>query len=254
MAILQEGDSGPDVRALQDALAARGYSVLIDGDFGAGTTAAVRAFQAQNLDPQGAPLVIDGKVGHLTSWSLRNDKPQAQTVPNVDFTQMPEAAQGGTPAGLSALSIAVAELRAGAREVGGDNRGPFVKKYLAPARVPEGNSWCAAFVSWCFLQASGGDAARMPIGYSPGARAVLVDFQRKGWAKSPESGYAPRPGDCVFWWRVRADGWQGHMGFVHHVKDGFLYTIEGNRSARVEGFSHVLSRMEKLLGFGSVGG
>jgi hypothetical protein len=29
-----------------------------------------------------------------------------------------------------------------------------------------------------------------------------------------------------------------------------LYTIEGNRSPRVQGFSYVFSRMEKLLGYG----
>jgi hypothetical protein len=48
------------------------------------------------------------------------------------------------------------------------------------------------------------------------------------------------------------DGWQGHVGLVHQVKDGMLYTIEGNRSPRVQGFSYVLSRMDKLLGFGHV--
>jgi len=47
-------------------------------------------------------------------------------------------------------------------------------------------------------------------------------------------------------------GWQGHIGLVHSVKDGMLYTIEGNRSPRVQGFSYVLSRVEQLLGFGHV--
>jgi hypothetical protein len=31
-----------------------------------------------------------------------------------------------------------------------------------------------------------------------------------------------------------------------------VYTIEGNKSPRVQGFSYVLSRIEKLLGFGHV--
>ncbi len=34
--------------------------------------------------------------------------------------------------------------------------------------------------------------------------------------------------------------------------NGMLYTIEGNRSPRVQGFSYVLSRMDKLLGYGHV--
>ena len=39
---------------------------------------------------------------------------------------------------------------------------------------------------------------------------------------------------------------------VYQVKDGLLYTIEGNKSPKVQGFSYVFNRMEKLLGFGHV--
>jgi hypothetical protein len=83
---------------------------------------------------------------------------------------------------------------------------------------------------------------------------MLRQFRDRGWAHAPGSGYEPEPGDIVVWWRVRADGWQGHVGLVHQVKDGMLYTIEGNKSTRVQGFSYVYSRMEKLLGFGQVPG
>ncbi|MGO2746525.1 peptidoglycan-binding domain-containing protein [Microbacterium sp.] len=38
------GDTGPDVKALQNALAARGYNVSVDGEFGAVTEQAVRAW------------------------------------------------------------------------------------------------------------------------------------------------------------------------------------------------------------------
>jgi len=41
-------------------------------------------------------------------------------------------------------------------------------------------------------------------------------------------------------------------GIVHHVEHGVLYTIEGNRTPQVHGFDYVLSRMEKLLGYGHV--
>jgi len=54
------------------------------------------------------------------------------------------------------------------------------------------------------------------------------------------------------WWRVRSAGRRGHVGLVHHVSDGILYTIEGNRTSCVAGFDYVLSRMEKLLGYGHV--
>jgi hypothetical protein len=92
----------------------------------------------------------------------------------------------------------------------------------------------------------------MPFKYCPGARALLTRFRDKGWASAPQDGYQPMPGDPVFWWRVNLTGWQGHVGLVHQLLDGMLYTIEGNRSPRVQGFSYVFSRMDRLLGFGHV--
>ena len=77
-------------------------------------------------------------------------------------------------------------------------------------------------------------------------------MKNKGWTYEPGSGYEPTPGDLVFWWRVKFSGWQGHVGFVHQVRDGILYTVEGNKSPRVQGVTYVLSRMGRLLGFGHV--
>jgi hypothetical protein len=37
--------------------------------------------------------------------------------------------------------------------------------------------------------------------------------------------------------RELLEGWKGHVGLVHQLKDGMLYTMEGNRSPRVQGFS-----------------
>ena len=138
------------------------------------------------------------------------------------------------------------------REIGGDNRGPLVLKYLAPAGLDEAQSWCAGFVSYCFMQASGGDKAVMPFTYIASARSLLAEFKQQGWSNAPGSAYVPMPGDVVLWWRASLAGWLGHTGMVHSVQDGMLYTIEGNHSPRVRDFSHVLGRMDKLLGFGHV--
>ncbi len=247
MSQLTIGSRGAEVRELQRLLNERGYPVEVDGDFGTKTKNAVRAFQSQNLDQLGQPLVVDGKVGPLTWWSLTHRKPLIEPVSAVDFTKMPPAALGGSAFGRAALKIAIGELKAGAGEEGGNNKGKWVRKYLN-GFGPEGSSWCAAFTSWCYDQNSGG----CPFNYSLGARDILKQFKSRGWAHEPQSGYSPEPGDVVVWWRVRADGWQGHVGLVHSVKDGFLYTIEGNKSPKVQGFSYVFSRMEKLLGFGQV--
>jgi hypothetical protein len=249
---LKQGDQGPEVTELQKLLTERGYPVEALGIFGPKTYRAARAFQSQNLDQHGQPLVVDGKVGPLTWWSLTHPKPVIVPPSAVDYGTLPPPEAGGSVAGRAALAAAIGELKAGAGEVGGNNCGPWVKKYLMPAGLPEGNPWCASLVSWCYLQAGGGDKRAMPFAYCPGARNLLAEFKTKGWAYGPLSGYPPQPGDIIVWWREKLSGWLGHVGFVHQVKDGMLYTIEGNKSPKVQGFSYVFSRMDKLLGFGHV--
>ncbi len=250
MDTLHKGDQGSQVSQLQKLLVQRGYAADLNGTFDTRTWQAVRAFQTQNLDQHGQPLVVDGVVGPLSWWSLWNPKPFIRTPTAVDYSVLP--ARGGGRIGRAALAVAIGELKANAGEIGGDNRGPFVRKYLTPAGLDEGNSWCAGFVSWCFLQASGGNEAAMPFAYTASARTLLAEFKQRERASAPGSGYVPQPGDVVVWWRVSLAGWHGHTGLVHSVQDGMLYTIEGNRSPRVQGFSYVLSRMDKLLGFGHV--
>ena len=233
---LRKGDHGPRASLLLRLLTRRGYAAGNSGTFDPATRQAVRAFQAQNLDQHGLPLVIDGVVGPLTQWSLQHPKPLIDTPAAVDFAAMPAA--GGSARGRAALAAAIGELKAGACESGGNNCGAFVRKYLAPAGVAEGNSWCASFVSWCYLQAAGGGKAAMPFAYVPGARAMLAEFKAQGGAHAPGDGYLPQPGDTVVWWRVNARGWQGHAGLVHSVRDGMLYTIEG-RIDRLLGYGHV---------------
>lgn len=250
--LLKKGDQGTQVRELQNLLVSKGFPIDVDGVFGPQTHRAVRAFQSQNLDQHGQPLVVDGKVGPLTWWSLTHPKPDIITPAAVDFETMPAPEAGGSVLGRNALAAAISELKAGATEEGGNNRGPWVEKYLAPAGLGPGNAWCASFVSWCYLQASGGHKSAMPFAYSPGARALLTEFKEQNLAHAPKSGYQPEPGDIVVWWRVKLQGWMGHVGLVHQLKEGMLYTIEGNKSPRVQGFSYVFSRMERLLGFGHV--
>ena len=247
--LLKKGDQGAEVQEVQTLLMEKGYLINeeISGVFDNETLRAVRLFQAQNLDQHGQPLTVDGKIGELTWFSLHNPKPIIQPHSAVDFMQMPPASLGGSARGRAALAVAIGELKAGAGEVGGNNRGRFVKKYLH-GLVSEGNPWCAGFVSFCFSQ----NAPGMPFAYTVGARDVLRQFKGKGWAQPPSSDYVPVPGDVVVWWRESLPSGKGHVGLVHQLSNGFLYTIEGNKSPNVQGFSYVLSRMDKLLGFGHV--
>ena len=128
-----------------------------------------------------------------------------------------------------------------------------MKKYLQPTGLAEGNSWCAAFVSWCFLQAANGDTSKMPFKYTAGARNIYNQFKSNGMSiAATDNGFVPQPGDIVAWWRVSMPSGLGHIGIVHHFEDGFIYTIEGNKAANVAGFSYIKTRLDKVLGFGRV--
>ena len=89
----------------------------------------------------------------------------------------------------------------------------------------------------------------MPFKYSAGARNIYNQLKQKGFIYDAAR-TQPSPGDIVTWWRVSMPSGFGHIAIVHHYKDGFLYTLEGNKAANVAGFSYVKTRMDKLLGYG----
>jgi zinc D-Ala-D-Ala carboxypeptidase len=62
---LKVGMRNDEVKNLQNALRAKGYNIVADGDFGTGTLNAVKSFQAKNA------LTADGVVGNGTAWALR---------------------------------------------------------------------------------------------------------------------------------------------------------------------------------------
>ncbi len=256
--VLRRGAAGIEVERLQRLLnhwlAREGALLLIeDGHLGARTDRAVRAFQSSNVDNLGRALAVDGVVGGITWGALlriatgQPDPAAHPLVPSPEghvwWESMPVGTPEGSPRGRAALGVAVGESIAGAGEVGGDNMGPDVDKYLNDIVEPP-NDWCAGFVCWC-LKESGA----MPFPYTVGARKILSLAAQAGLTtfKDPTS-TAPQPGDIVVWWRGSQSGWQGHTGFVHHVDQGRLFTIEGNRTSRVEGFDYPLVGMEKLLG------
>ncbi len=59
-----------DVKEVQQRLGDLGFDVSADGILGPETRAAVKAFQAQNVDASGTPLAVDGVAGPATWASL----------------------------------------------------------------------------------------------------------------------------------------------------------------------------------------
>jgi hypothetical protein len=244
--VLKLNDRGNRVLTLTRLLVDRGYLRKPKAVFDKTVQRAVNDFQARHVDELGRPLVADGVVGPLTWWALRN--PDNRDVP-VPTPQDSPVGPGGSSAGRAALKVALGEMRAGACELASNNSGRWVEKYLNGI-TPAPANWCAGFVSWCYSQIPGG----IPFQYSLGARDIRMQFQRKGWAFDATE-RKPEPGAIIVWWRDRPDGWQGHIGLVHHCSDGIVHTIEGNKGgfpAPVRLFDYVQSRIDRLLGFGRV--
>ncbi len=65
--ITQKGSNPKNVRSLQTLLKAKGADIKVDGDFGAQTTAAVKAFQEK------CDLTPTGKIDHATALALAGD-------------------------------------------------------------------------------------------------------------------------------------------------------------------------------------
>jgi len=248
--VLRKGDVGPEVGELTAMFVQRGFLAAPGDIFDLEIHRAVRGFQARHVDSRGTPLVVDGIVGPLTWWALEHpDNSEVFAQPRPEPPPPPPAAVA-SDRGRLALAAALREMAAGAQEMGANNSGPWVTKYLSGIVPPPAN-WCAAFVSWCYAQASGAP----PFRYSLGARDIREQFRRRGWAYQLEDGKTPAPGDIVVWWRGQPEGWMGHIGLVHHSEHGILYTVEGNKGgfpAPVRVFDYVMSRIDRLLGFGRV--
>lgn len=87
------GDRGSQISAIQQALVKQGSAITVDGDYGAGTQAAVRAFQASH------GLEADGIVGEQTYAALMGDA-------------MPENLSSQYAAGATTRASAVADSAA----------------------------------------------------------------------------------------------------------------------------------------------
>lgn len=252
--ILKRGVIGEAVGKLIDDLTKLGYAPAgaPGANFNADVAAALQAFQSQHIGPNGIPLVVDGEAGPLTLWAIdvalgrRKAAAWAAPEPVTPVT----APKEGSKTGWAALQVAKDELKNGAGEQGGDNRGPDIKRYHEGTGASEGDDWCASFVSYCFKKENPG---AMPYKATAGARDTLAKFKAKGWDFVASVNNPPAAGDIIVWYRGPRDGWKGHIGIVSDYRDGIVYTIEGNRGSypsKVAAFSYTLGQIDKLLGFG----
>jgi hypothetical protein len=124
----------------------------------------------------------------------------------------------------------LAATKLGIHEVGGNNHGPWVKRFLGEVGLPEGYAWCDAFQSF---EMDGVAGHRLPI-ESASVAQTYATGKKLGWAVSK-----PARGDLVCY-DFDGDGqFNDHIGLVVGVL-GLgpvltLQTVEGNTSSGVAG-------------------
>ncbi len=101
--------------------------------------------------------------------------------------------------------------------------------------VSYGYAWCAAFVSWCLRQ------AKVPatVALTEISCSRMTNWYVKHDIFYPrDSGYTPILGDIIMF---NEDDDITHVGLVLGVKDGKVYTVEGNGGAQVATHSYSLT-------------
>lgn len=122
----------------------------------------------------------------------------------------------------------LAAARLGIREVGGNNHGPWVKKFLAEVHLPEGYAWCDAFQSYEEHAAAG-----RPLPIESASVIQTYELARsRGWLVT-----RPFRGDLVLY-DFDGDGQtDDHIGIVVRVLSisipgcWLIRTVEGNTSS-----------------------
>lgn len=209
---VQRGDKGADVRRVQEWLSLRGHGVQLDGIFGAATEKALKNFQKAHQ------LEVDGIAGAAVFAAL--------SAP-IGAVLRPLPAQGRS---LGDLTVAYAEqhLAQHPREVGGANRGPWVRLYM------NGNDgaewlWCAGFVSFVLKQAATALKIDAPLKTSFSCDRLALEAQAKKLFLDGDieaDRQKLRPGS-LFLERRRTGDWK-HVGIVTSVGTDTFTTIEGN--------------------------
>jgi hypothetical protein len=205
------GKRGNVVKRVQEWLSFHGHDLVIDSDFGPVTELNVRRVQTEPALPP------TGRVDAATHAAL--------IQPMVDVLQAPQT--GGLSFQAATLFHVKKHQAAGAIEIGGQNKGPWVRLYM-DGRDGADQPWCAGFVRFILRQASETSGYPRPINGH-------VNCDRLGDQAKAEGFYVTEgeldkslltPGS-IFLSRA-SDGDLYHTGIVTQVGGSNFQTIEGN--------------------------
>ncbi len=158
---LRQGDNGPKVRLVQEWLSLHGFGVVPDRDFGPATDAATRDFQARK------GLTVDGVVGKKSFEAL---------VSPMRFAR--QEIRPKQTLGATVVAYAKRHLKVHPREVGGQNRGPWVRLYMGGREGTE-FAWCAGFACFVLKQACDSWEVAMPIKASVSCDSLAASAKQR---------------------------------------------------------------------------
>jgi hypothetical protein len=213
---IRRGTKGKNVTFVQEWLSLNSVGIGIDGDFGPATEAAVKKFQ------QKVKLPVTGIVDRTTFEALI--APARAALQPIK--------PGKKTLGALVVAYAQQHVKQRPREVGGQNKGPWVRLYMKGKQGKE-FLWCAGFVSFILQQAADTLREQPPVKYTFGCDE-LAGFGKAGNIFVPEkdvaSGTTPGtslPPGSIFLVRKKPGDWV-HTGIVTAFHDDHFETIEGN--------------------------
>lgn len=112
-----------------------------------------------------------------------------------------------------------------------------------------GYAWCAAFVSWCQFQA--GIPAEIDCSEVSCPRMINEILKPQDLYRTRESGYIPLTGDLIYFKQATSSAISTHVGLVIGVRDGYVYTIEGNAGECVGRHKYALDDTY-IVGYGAL--
>ena len=212
---LKNGSQGPAVRRLQEWLGFNRFPTGIDSDFGDGTERALRQFQ------QAHQLPASGQLDPAT-WSRL-----VQPMTSALEVQPTSSSLAG-----AVKEVAKAHLAQGPIELGGDNRGPWVRMYMDGRDGPEWR-WCAGFVFFVLRQACAALDKPVPFPVTFSCDSLAANARQAGRLCPGEEIASGRTrwadlGPFAIFLVRRSPGDWCHTGFAEDGSGSAFATIEGN--------------------------
>jgi Putative peptidoglycan binding domain len=204
-------------KRVQEWVTFHGFATPIDGDFGPATETCVQEFQSDR------GLSVTGIVNAQT-W-------KALVEPLDRALQMPKFKSGAT-LGDVVLKVAKQHLSEHPIELGGNNRGVWVRVYMGGNQGPQW-LWCAGFVTFVMKQACMVLERQAPIAGSYSCDSLAYQAKEaglfvKGVEIEKEKVLWPDLGTSqIFLVRQTSTDWT-HTGFSFEGAGLTCSTVEGN--------------------------